>query len=401
MSDNGFRNDVYEQQKCKTPLIDLPMDMVYDFAVADSLHLIDLGIIKTILKGFMNGRLTNVDAKWSAYQMKQINQVLIAVKAPTEIKKQRAIRTLDEFPRWKGREFRIFFLYLSIVVFRSFLKESLYNHYLLLFCGLTICYSDVYLKKYLNVAEKCIDHFLTGFKVLYGPQHMTSNFHNLSHLIDDVKRFGNLDTFNAYPFESRLYWLKQLLSGGNGKLPLCQVAKRISEQDAFLSSQQTPKVSTDHATQLKGVIPDGDIAIDIQQRLRHFCNSSKFYLHAKAEFQLFTIDCRHDADSWILLHSGNILKIVLIFSLPSNDIYMYGQQLINKTDFFTLPFPSSYINIFQADNEEFVDGIIVASTAIKCKLFRLEKVPSYEEMNEEHPNNDKGSVFIPIIHTIN
>lgn len=65
---------------------------------------------------------------------------------------------------------------------------------------------------------------------------MTSNFHNLIHLIDDVKRFGNLDTSNAYPFESKLYYIKKLL--GNGNLPLTQVTKRIHEQDVHTESKE-------------------------------------------------------------------------------------------------------------------------------------------------------------------
>lgn len=46
-------------------------------------------------------------------------------------------------------------------------------------------------------------------------------------MIDEVKTFGPLSTFSSYPFESRLYQIKNLLR--NGTAPLAQVAKRISE----------------------------------------------------------------------------------------------------------------------------------------------------------------------------
>lgn len=54
-----------------------------------------------------------------------------------------------------------------------------------------------------------------------------SKIHNLSHLIDAVGRFGPLDTFDAYPLESKLYYLKRLIHSGN--MPLSQIAKRIRE----------------------------------------------------------------------------------------------------------------------------------------------------------------------------
>lgn len=231
MTDDGFRKQEYDQQKGATPLVELPIDMVNDFAIGDSLHLIDLGIMKTIIRGLMKGELTNIDAKWSGHQIDQINLFLESAKVPIEIKSQRTVRSLVEFSRWKGREFRVFFLYLSLVIFRNTLKDYLFQHHLLLYCAITICYSDVYLQNYINVAEKCIQHYLIAFKNFYGDQHVTSNFHLLCHLIDDVKRFGKLDSFNAYPFESKLFYLKNLITNGN--LPLSQIAKRISEQDHF------------------------------------------------------------------------------------------------------------------------------------------------------------------------
>lgn len=50
-TDSSFRNEVHpEHHKEKTPLIYLPIDMIEDIIVADSLHLIDLGNILEIYK---------------------------------------------------------------------------------------------------------------------------------------------------------------------------------------------------------------------------------------------------------------------------------------------------------------------------------------------------------------
>lgn len=49
--------------------------------------------------------------------------------------------------------------------------------------------------------------------------------HNLSHLVDEVRKFGVLQSFNAYPFENKLHMIKNLLRQGNN--PLAQIARRL------------------------------------------------------------------------------------------------------------------------------------------------------------------------------
>ena len=121
MDDSKFRLKQYNlHQKIDTPLTKLPIDMIYDFVIGDMLHLIDLGIMKRLLDGYRNGSLTNVHAKWSKNDKLEINKYLSSVKGPTEIKSQRAIRTLDDIAHWKGREYRIFLHYLSLPIFQFF-----------------------------------------------------------------------------------------------------------------------------------------------------------------------------------------------------------------------------------------------------------------------------------------
>ena len=55
-TNNGFRNTIYgSHHKFDSPLLQLPIDMVQDFPISDSLHLIDLGITKRCLTGWRDG----------------------------------------------------------------------------------------------------------------------------------------------------------------------------------------------------------------------------------------------------------------------------------------------------------------------------------------------------------
>lgn len=79
----------------------------------------------------------------------------------------------------------------------------------------------------LLVAREMLLQFIETYAELYGKHHITSNVHNLSHAVDEVERFGELETFSAYPFESALGKVKRLLR--KGSRPLEQVAKRLIE----------------------------------------------------------------------------------------------------------------------------------------------------------------------------
>lgn len=229
-TDEEFRSNAYlgTHQREITPLLRLKnVDMIQDFIVGDGLHLLDglHGISKKILVGLMEGKLNNIDAKWSERQIKLVSVFFESIKSPAEIRAQRPIRSLETISKWKAVEYRTFGLYLGMVVLRNNVKDYIYKHFLLYFCALNIISSKYHLKRLLPVAEWCINLFVERFKIIYGPQHFTSNLHNMIHLMDDVKRFGPINTFSTYPFEGLLYKIKRLLRSGN--LPLAQVARRI------------------------------------------------------------------------------------------------------------------------------------------------------------------------------
>lgn len=198
--------------------------MIEDFPIGDSLHLIDLGIIKRCLIGWRDGSFGKYKSKWCAKDIAVVSNFLESCKMPLEI--HRSVRGLDTLCYWKGTEFRTFLYYLGAVILSKVLPKDVYQHYLKLFCAITICSSNVY-TKFLGLADLLINSYVEYFRDFYGEDYMSSNIHNLTHLVDEVRKFGSLQSFNSYPFENRLYQIKNLLRNGN--LPLSQIAKRMSE----------------------------------------------------------------------------------------------------------------------------------------------------------------------------
>lgn len=57
--------------------------------------------------------------------------------------------------------------------------------------------------------------------------HLVYNVHSLIHLVDDVKLYGPLDSFSAFPFESYMSKVKKMIRRNNNALP--QIFNRIQE----------------------------------------------------------------------------------------------------------------------------------------------------------------------------
>lgn len=106
-TDFGFRNKAYgHHHKIGTHLLQLPVDMIEDFPIGDSLHLLDLGIMKRLMIGWRDGNFGNYKTKWRARDSVEISNYLLQSKMPCEI--HRAVRGLNVLAHWKGLEFRTF-----------------------------------------------------------------------------------------------------------------------------------------------------------------------------------------------------------------------------------------------------------------------------------------------------
>lgn len=225
-NDQDFRANKYEEHhKQESPLLKLNIDMIEDFPVTDSLHLIDLGLMKRLLIGWRDGKLGKYLTKWSARDIAIVNSFLLSCQLPKEI--HRKTRSVDVLAHWKGSEYRSFFYYLSAIILKHVLKPEPYYHFLNLFCAITICSNEKHLPL-LRFSKKMLEDYTESFKTFYGRDYVTSNIHNLIHIVDEVGKFGILQKFNAYPFENKLYAIKQTIRQGNK--PLQQVARRILEK---------------------------------------------------------------------------------------------------------------------------------------------------------------------------
>lgn len=334
--------------KHATPLTRLSIDMVKDFVVADSLHLIDLGVTRKLLNFWCKGK--NYACKLSAHQINILTTQLVQcnVTIPSEV--NRSVRGITDLKFWKGAEFRTFLLYVGVVVLKDILEPDVYNNFLYLFCAITIFSSEYYMK-HVEIADSLIKDFIGGYILIYGNGSVSSNIHNLVHIKEDVLRYGNLSNISAYKFESHLGKLKNCLRSGN--LPLSQLCKRSSEQFGCKLDKSKNKVA----------LP------------RKFTK----YIYEGRNFILRDTQ----KDKWFLTQKNEIIAFKHVLYVTKK-ILLVGTSLTNKSNFFEKPFRSSNINIFCC-KENYAETKQYNEHDLKCKLLSIKY------------NN--CLVFIPLLHT--
>lgn len=380
-----FRQKLYgEHHKIDSPLLKLNIDMVEQFPVGDSLHLLHLGVMKRLLFGWRDGTFRKADTKWRARTTFEVSDYLIECKLPREF--QRATRGLDCLSHWKGTEFRSFLHYIGIVVLKDQLQYEVYEHFLLLFCAVTICSSKRYFR-YLHVARSMLNQFIEIFKEIYGTEYITSNIHNLSHLVDEVERYGELDSFSAYPFETMLGKIKRMVRTGSE--PLAQVANRLVEiYLAANEGKQTENLESKSSQCQRVFMTKENDGENVPTYLKSFTGDIAFFSKIQMEEYCLQTDL---VNCWFLTTKNEIARLINIISLSDEDDVKLCCIATEKThNFFTIPIESRYFDIYRVHHEAHMLGSseikLFAIHNIQCKLVRLKY-------------NGETNVFVPLLHT--
>lgn len=302
---------------------------------------------------------------WNEVEINRINTRMDCFNDTKPKELHRKIRDLSCISHWKGTEFRTFLLYFGIVLLKGTIPMEEYECFLYLFCAVTICSTDKY-RPTLAVARAIFVDFIEMYTSIYGACKISSNVHNLCHVVDDVERFGSLPTISTYTFENQLHLIKLNIKQCNK--PLQQVARRLIERSnnqvplANLSKVDFKPILNKQFLLAGDVVPKYKEILMESYILSSVGNKNRYFLSSTKEIVEF------DYAFW---HNG--------------DHYVYGAPFLSKCDFFSAPISSSRLNIFQTNYVKGASKMYKVSS-IEAKLFCL--------------RIDSGFVFVPLVHTL-
>lgn len=312
------------------------------------------------------GKFKGYRRTWDDRELKNISDFLTNCNATKPSDLHRSIRSLNCINHWKATEYRTFLLYVGIVALHNRLSQNVYELFLKLVCGVTICSSKLY-APYLPLARELFNDFIESHIEIFGEGSITINIHNTCHVVDEVELYGPLDTISAYPFENHLHHLKRKLQQCNK--PLQQIARRVIE--SFQSNFVLP--NDDGFPKLKHsfTLDDGSFGH------RFIEYKHKVYLSSQKQ---------NKRDKWFLTFDNEIVEFSHIIKNARNENVIIGSSFKNPQHFFEKPFKSTYINIFMTTWDKFEPKEYKLSS-IKAKMFLLNL-------------NDAQIVFIPILHSL-
>ncbi|XP_067204150.1 uncharacterized protein [Linepithema humile] len=366
--DEVFRNFGYSEnyQIGETILKNIPYFGAVSNVTLDYMHLVCLGVMRKLIFLWLRGPL---NTRLSSLTVQQISDKLLTLKEYTPSDFPRKPRSLEFIKLWKATEFRQFLLYSGPIILKNILNKNVYENFLTLHIAIRILASTEHSKnpQLLEYAEKLLNTFVQSFTTIYGVKYVSHNVHNLLHLTSDVKRFGALDGFSAFQFESYIFQLKKLVRKGDK--PLQQITKRLYELNVISQVEIRNKKFF-----LKKNHKDGPLDCEHEYKEQYkILNLGSFHLK-----------CDDKKNNCVLLKDNTVVCVYNIAKSKNNNIYIIGKKLIPDTSLFTIPCESQFLGIAIVKQNKCIESWLYQN--ICAKVYKI-------------PYKDKF-VILPILHTI-
>ncbi|KAF4513995.1 UNVERIFIED_CONTAM: hypothetical protein B566_EDAN017695, partial [Ephemera danica] len=170
----------------------------------------------------------------------------------------RKCRDLKALEKYKGTELRLILYYIGPIALEKICDGSIQNRdrYLNFLTFHVACsmLSNTASDEDIDYCEALLNNFIHDFRTLYNEENVSINIHALSHLCDDVRRFGPLEQFSAFPFENANGKIRAEVKPGVDALK--QIVKRHLEKNANCKIQRKRPPSLQ--IQIQGVLQNGE-----------------------------------------------------------------------------------------------------------------------------------------------
>lgn len=280
---------------------------------------------------------------------------------------------IHDASRLKATELRQILLYTGMVIFHDVLSKEVYNHFLEFCVAIRILSIDNISDEYNEFAKKLIYHFVATFAHIYGKCYMSHNIHTILHLADDVKKFGSLNKFSAFPFENYMQPLKKKIK--SGVKPLQQLVRRYTEEKILWDSQ-------------KSASENYNVPFNFQCKFKNrpFTEDSCEPQFTGWKMKNYIIKL-NKADSCVKMKNGDIVQIENIATSKTSDdtILIIGRKFNKLSNFFDDPCSSNLLSIESASNLSYL--LSWKLSEIKDKMMCLPLT------------NSNVFIILPLLHT--
>ena len=222
-TDESFEKWKISEHHIKESLLCGIIKMVTQFPY-DYMHLVCFGVTKRILNISLSGPKAT---RLKKTQQNAIPSFILKVKQLVCSEFARKPRSFKQLAHWKATEYRLFLLHVGPVVMHDVLPKNQYDHFLLRNVKISIFLDLWYCNVLADSANELLHKFIIDFQNFYPTSPIVYNALSLAHFVDDVKKFGVLDNFFWFPFETFFGRLKKLVRGPKNSIVLADSANEL------------------------------------------------------------------------------------------------------------------------------------------------------------------------------
>lgn len=326
-TNESFRSRLNPQHhRGRSILEDLEIDMINQIPL-DPMHLLYLGVTKRLICLWVRG---NAAIRFNKKDIELLDQRYISMKEFVTDEFARKPRTINEVDRWKATEFRMFLLYIGLIVMKDILSKSCYNHFVSFVVAVRLLHESNQTSDNIEYAKSLLIYYVQKFGDFYGQENITYNVHNLVHVADDVKNNGSLGEYSAFKYENYMYKIKQKLK--HSRYPLEQISNRIMEE--LYGSDDTCNCPD---------VPNFPVC--------HYKDKTIF----KVEYSSFKISLKSN-DNICLLKNGQII-VIQSFNKIDNNLLCSAKYYLTSQPFFNSPCNSQLLGIHLVCKEHLSRGV--------------------------------------------
>lgn len=364
-------------------LEELDLDLVNLFPF-DALHIVHLGVMKRLLRMWTKGTIESLLPSRNIIAIsRRIEQN--ASNIPDEFQKHH-MPSLSKLHEYKASQYRTFLLYMGPFVLQNIIPKLQYDHFLLLHIAIQLLSHENVPISIIKFTQQIIDDFIEKFKTVYGKHHIVYIVHALCHIPEDCARFGPLDSFSSYQFESFNYKIKRMLRKSD--LPLSQIHHRLEELNYIDENVNESNKNTYPVLKFVFYFRENNIR-------------KKGY--KEILFEKFKINYKQK-DRWFLTKTKKIVKFIHA-EYKKDDLFLYGAEVKHLINFYDSPIASSNINVYQTSCEEElpsfwkIDDVANKMMCLENKNEIIDWVTTDDEYEIENNAINNYRVFFPLIHS--
>jgi len=198
--------------------------------------------------------------------------------------------------------------------------------------------------EYVEYAKEYLTTFVNTSSIIYGPEFVVLNVHNLYHLADDVANMNcSLLDISAFSFENCLGKIKRKINAPYR--PLAQYCNRLHEENC-LQNKLTTKLN-----EFEVLKKNGDEILELKYKKTIL--SSTF------------------PNNIVRLTDERIVQIENIFFLEENVLKVQGRIVNIIKSVYTYPFNSNVTKIWEIQSQPSTLSITVSVEQIESKIVHL------------------------------